>query len=100
MNNINPFEKEIKQTYRLPDANPAFFNRLEAKLQAYQHNPEAKAKPTFHFVRGWVYAAATLIFLGALVLPSVLSPGADTSCFRICAKCRACGHQLTLQATG
>jgi len=67
MNNINPFEKEIKQTYRLPDANPAFFNRLEAKLQAYQHNPEAKAKPTFHFVRGWVYAAATLIFLGALV---------------------------------
>jgi hypothetical protein len=67
MNNINPFEKEIKQTYRLPDADPAFFNRLEAKLQAYQHNPEAKAKPTFHFVRGWVYAAATLIFLGALV---------------------------------
>lgn len=67
MKNINPFEKEIKQTYRLPDANPAFFNRLEAKLQAYQHNPVAKAKPTFHFVRGWVYAAATLIFLGALV---------------------------------
>ena len=67
MNNINPFEKEIKQTYRLPDADPAFFNRLEAKLQAYQHNPEVKAKPTFHFVRGWVYAAATLIFLGAMV---------------------------------
>ena len=67
MNNINPFEKEIKKSYRLPDADPAFFNRLEAKLQAYQHNPEAKAKPTFHFVRGWVYAAATLIFLGALV---------------------------------
>jgi predicted ATPase len=67
MNNINPFEKEIKQTYRLPDADPAFFNRLEAKLQANQHNPEAKAKPTFHFVRGWVYAAATLIFLSALV---------------------------------
>ncbi len=67
MNNLNPFEKEIKQTYSLPDANPAFFNRLEAKLQAYKHNPEAKAKPTFHFVHGWVYAAATLIFLGVMV---------------------------------
>ena len=66
MNDLNPFEKEIKQTYHLPDANPAFFNRLEAKLQAYQPNSEAKAKPTFHFARGWVYAAATLIFLGVM----------------------------------
>ncbi len=68
MNKINPFEKEIKQTYRLPDANPAFFNRLEAKLQAYQPNSEAKAKPSFHFVRGWAYTVTTLLILGALVL--------------------------------
>ena len=65
MNDLNPFEKEIKQTYRLPDANPAFFNRLEAKLRAYQPNP--KTKTTFHFARGWAYAMATLLFIGVIV---------------------------------
>ena len=68
MNDLNPFEKDIKQTYRLPDTNPAFFNRLEAKLQAYQPNPEAKAKPTFHFARGWSYAVATLLLISVMVL--------------------------------
>jgi hypothetical protein len=68
MNDLNPFEKDIKQTYRLPDANPAFFNRLENKLQAYQSNPEAKAKPSFHFARGWAYAVATLLLIGVMVL--------------------------------
>jgi hypothetical protein len=68
MSDLNPFEKDIKQTYRLPNANPAFFNRLEAKLQAYQPNPEAKAKPTFHFARGWAYAMAALLFIGVMVL--------------------------------
>ncbi len=66
---LNPFEKEIKQTYRLPAANQAFFNRLEAQLQAYPPNPEAKAKSTFHFARGWAYCAiATLLFIGVLLL--------------------------------
>ncbi len=73
MNDLTPFEKEIKQTYRLPDANPAFFNRLEARLQVYQSHPEAKAKPTFHFTRGWaahrwVYAMATILLIGVMVL--------------------------------
>ncbi len=68
MNDLNPFEKDIKQTYRLPDANPAFFARLEAKLQAHQPNPEAKAKSTFHFARGWAYAMATLLLMGVMVL--------------------------------
>jgi len=68
MNNINPFEKDIKQSYRLPDADPAFFNRLEAKLQAYQPNPEAKTKPSFHFARGWAYAMAAFLLMGVMVL--------------------------------
>lgn len=68
MNDLNPFEKDIKQSYRLPDANPTFFNRLEAKLQAHQPNPEAKAKPSFHFASGWAYAVTTLIILGVMVL--------------------------------
>jgi hypothetical protein len=68
MNDLNSFEKEIKQTYRLPDANPAFFSRLEDNLQAYQHHLEAKAKPTFHFARGWAYAMVTILFLGGMLL--------------------------------
>ena len=68
MNDLNPFEKDIKQSYRLPDANPTFFNRLETKLQAHQPNPEAKAKPSFHFARGWAYAVTTLLVLGVMVL--------------------------------
>ena len=67
MNDLNPLEKDIKQIYHLPDANPAFFDRLEAKLQAYQPNPEAKPKPAFHFVRGWAYAVATLLIIGVMV---------------------------------
>ena len=68
MNDLNPFEKEIKQTYRLPEANPAYFKQLEAELQAHQPNPEAKAKPSFHFGRGWAYTVTTLLILGVMVL--------------------------------
>ena len=70
MNDLNPFEKEIKQTYRLPDATPAFFNRLEVKLHAYQPNSKAKTKtkPTFHSARGWAYAMATFILIGVMIL--------------------------------
>ena len=53
MNDLNPFEKEIKQTYRLPEVNPAYFKQLEAKLQAKQPHPEASARPVFHLARGW-----------------------------------------------
>ena len=68
MNDLTPFEREIKQTYHLPDATPAFFNRLEVKLQAYQPNSKTKAKPTFHFTRGWAYAMVTFLLIGVMVL--------------------------------
>jgi hypothetical protein len=68
MNDLNHFEKDIKRTYRLPDANPVFFNRLEAKLQACPPNPEFKAKPTFHFSHGWTYAIATFLLICVMVL--------------------------------
>ncbi len=67
MNDLNPFEKEIKQTYRLPEVNPAYFKQLEAKLLAYQPYSEAKTKSTFSFARGWAYAVATLLLIGLLV---------------------------------
>jgi len=65
---LSPFEQEIRQTYHLPEANPAFFNRLEAQLQAQRPAHEAKARPTFHIARGWAYALATLIVTGVLIL--------------------------------
>ena len=68
MNDLNPFEKEIKQTYRLPEVNPAYFKQLEAKLQAKQPHPEASARPVFHLARGWAYAVATLLLIGVMVI--------------------------------
>jgi len=68
MNDLNPFEKEIKQTYRLPEVNPAYFKQLEAKLQAKQPHPEASARPVFHIARGWAYAVATLLLIGVMVI--------------------------------
>lgn len=67
MKNLNSFEKEIKQTYHLPDANPAYFKQLEAKLQAKQPRPEVSAMPTFHLARGWAYAVAALLLIGLMV---------------------------------
>jgi len=68
MNDLNPFEKEIKQTYRLPEVNPAYFKQLEAKLLAYQPYSEAKTKSTFSFARGWAFAVATLLFIGVMII--------------------------------
>jgi hypothetical protein len=68
MNELSPFEKKIKQTYRLPDPNPAFFNSLEAKLQTYQLNPEVKTKSKIRFARVRAYAMATLLLLGVIIL--------------------------------
>lgn len=68
MNDLNPFEKEIKQTYRLPEVNPAYFNDLEAKLLVYQPYSEEKTKSTFSFARGWAYAVATLLLIGVMVI--------------------------------
>ncbi len=67
MNDLTPFEQEIRQTYRLPTADPAFFDNLEAKLQAYLPHPEAKARPTFHFARGGAFAIATFLLLVVIV---------------------------------
>ena len=68
MNDLNHFEKDIKQTYRLPDANPVFFDRLEARLQTCPPNPELRTKNTFRFSHGWVYAMATLLLIIVMVL--------------------------------
>jgi hypothetical protein len=68
MKDLTPFEKEIRQTYRLPDANPTFFNDLEAKLSAHQPRPEAKAKFTFRFAHGWAYTMAILLCVVVMVI--------------------------------
>jgi hypothetical protein len=66
MNDLNPFEKEIKQTYHLPAADPAFFDHLEVRLQSHQFNPGRKTRPAFYFTHGWVYATVTLLIAGVL----------------------------------
>jgi hypothetical protein len=68
MNDLTPFEREIKQTYHLLNANPAFFNHLEATLKAHKPNPEVKTKPTFHVARDWAYAMATFLLIGVMIL--------------------------------
>lgn len=68
MNDLSPFEKDIQLTYRLPDINPAFLNRLEARLQAYRPASEAKAKPAFRVARGWAYVLTLLFFTSAAIL--------------------------------
>jgi hypothetical protein len=69
MNELNPFEKDIKKSYHLPEATPAFFNNLEVKLQASQPNPEVRSKTTFRFSHGWAYAlGGSLILLFTLLL--------------------------------
>jgi hypothetical protein len=67
-NDLNPFEEEIRQTYDLPDADPAFFNHLEASLQHQQSKPKVKANPVFHLGRGWAYATITLVLIVIMVL--------------------------------
>ncbi len=67
MNDLNPFEKEIKLTYRLPSPHPAFFNRLETRLLAGQSNPEGKARSIFHLQRSWAYGMAVFFMISALV---------------------------------
>lgn len=68
MSDLTPFEKEIKQTYRLPEVNPAFIKQLEANLQARQPYPEASVRPAFRFARGWSFAMATLLVIAVTVL--------------------------------
>lgn len=68
MNELSPFEKKIKQTYHLPDADPVFFNTLETKLLTHQPFSVAKTKFTFHLARGWAYALATFLSIVAIVL--------------------------------
>lgn len=72
MNNFDPFEKEIKQTYRLPAYNPDFFNRLETTLKNHNRDVEFKPKNAFRLARGWMYAVVMLIFLG--ILSMVIGP--------------------------
>jgi len=70
MNDLTPFEKDIKLTYRLPDASPAFFNRLETRLQTYRPASETKTKPAFRIARGWAYVM-TLLFLAGVVILAI-----------------------------
>lgn len=73
MKNLSPFEKKIEQTYHLTEADPAFFQNLEAKLNAQQPVSATEAKPAFRLFRGltaqkWGYTAATLVIAGGLFL--------------------------------
>ena len=68
MNEPTAFEKQIKQTYRLPEMNPVFVDRLEARFKDYQPNLEVKTQRTFHLARGWAFAMSVLFVLATLTL--------------------------------
>lgn len=73
MKNLNLFEKKIEQTYHLTEADPAFFQNLEAKLNAQKPFSTTEVKPIPRLIQGltvqkWAYAAATLIIAVGLFL--------------------------------
>lgn len=68
MKDFNCFEKEIQRTYYLPDANPAFINRLEKEIENYRSTEETKTRYSFHIAKCWGYAMVTLLVLVALLL--------------------------------
>lgn len=66
MKDLNRFEKEIRQTYHLPEENPAFINRLEKKFRNDQTIDKPKTSSFFRKAKGWVYAMVTLLVLATL----------------------------------
>lgn len=73
MKNLSPFEKKIEQTYHLTEADPAFFQNLEAKLNARQSVLAAKPKPAFRLFPGvaaqkWAYIVVGLLIAVGLFL--------------------------------
>lgn len=68
MNEPTAFEKRIKQTYRLPEMDPVFYDHLEVKLKAFHSVSKVKAKGAFHLSRGWIYAMIVPLVICALTL--------------------------------
>jgi hypothetical protein len=71
MNNFSEFEKEIQETYQLPQPSPTFIRSLEMEIKTHQQLDEKKSRSIFQQSRGWVYAAITIFLLLATLLLTI-----------------------------
>lgn len=62
MNNFSEFEKEIQETYQLPQPSPTFIRSLEMEIKTHRLD-EKQSRSIFQQSRGWVYAAITIFLL-------------------------------------
>lgn len=70
MDDFNTFEKEIRLTYHLPEADPNFFKHLETRLAISQVQTEVKTGPFSSLSLRWVYGGAILILIGIILFVS------------------------------
>jgi len=63
MNNFNEFEKEIQETYQLPQPSPTFIRRVEMEIKTHRQLDEKQSGFFFHKSRGWAYATITIFLL-------------------------------------
>lgn len=67
MNNLSEFEKEIQETYQLPQPSPTFIRRVEMEIKTHHQVDEKQSRSFFQQSRGWVYAAITIVMLATLL---------------------------------
>jgi len=67
MNNFSEFEKEIQETYQLPQPSPTFIRRVEMEIKTQRQQDGKQSRSFFQQSRGWVYAAITIVLLAILL---------------------------------
>ncbi len=63
MNNFSEFEKEIQETYQLPQPSPTFIHRVELEIKTHRQLDEKQSRSIFQKSRGWAFAAITIFLL-------------------------------------
>ena len=63
MNNLSEFEKEIQETYQLPQPSPTFIHRVEMKIKTHRQLDEKQSRSIFQKSRGWAYAVISIFLL-------------------------------------
>jgi len=63
MNNFSEFEKEIQETYQLPQPSPTFIQRVEMEIKTHRQLDKKQSRSFFNKSRGWAYAAIAIFLL-------------------------------------
>lgn len=71
MVHLNEFEKEIQETYQLPQPSPTFIRSLEMEIKTHQQLDEKKSRYFFRKSSGWIYAAITIFLLLSTLLLTI-----------------------------